>query len=75
MTDIDLSSLRVLVVEDDKPTLRLVVLALEGLGIQYAATATNGEEALVVLNNQDNGINILLCDLHMPQMGAYANNC
>ncbi len=58
-----------LVAEDDDFQRSTIVKLLNELGITNIYEASNGEEALAILNNQDNKpIDILITDLKMPRM-------
>jgi EAL domain-containing protein (putative c-di-GMP-specific phosphodiesterase class I)/FixJ family two-component response regulator len=59
---------RVLLVEDEAFIRAIVVRALSQLGFTQFVEAPNGREALVVLNAPDSKIDLLLCDLDMPDM-------
>lgn len=63
-------SLRVLIVDDSK-SMRAVVkktLAAAGFAVDECLESANGKEALEVLRSQE--INVVLCDLHMPEMNG-----
>lgn len=64
---IDLASLCVLVIEDNRINMRLVVAMLESLGIS-AMQATSGEGALQRLAERKP--DIVLLDLHLPDMSG-----
>jgi CheY-like chemotaxis protein len=58
---------RVLVVEDTKELLEVIVSCLEGEGF-FVYTASNGIEALTILETKS--IDIVLTDLEMPKMNG-----
>jgi two-component system chemotaxis response regulator CheY len=64
----DLSMLKVLVVDDSKIMRRMVVRSLElsGLSVSEVYEADSGTEALEVLHRS--WIDVVLCDVHMPKM-------
>ena len=63
--DVDLSSLKVLVVEDNKTNQVLINLMLEGYGID-AVIANNGKEAIDILKHRY--FDLILMDIQMPIM-------
>jgi CheY-like chemotaxis protein len=59
----------VLVVEDDPSVRNLVVRTLSNLGYSVLQAA-NGEEALKAAHEHANKVSLLLTDMIMPQMGG-----
>jgi len=57
-----------LVVDDDMVVLQQVRAMLQALGVSEVLTAINGVEANSVLAARDGEIEVLVCDLSMPQM-------
>jgi len=65
-TDSDLNS--VLIVDDD-PILRAIVeVFFQKRGVQHLHIADDGNSALEIVDEQDNKIDFILCDLNMPEM-------
>ena len=63
------TKLTLLVAEDDDFQRSTIVKLLNDLGISDVFEARNGEEALTVLNQQNNPpVDILITDLKMPKM-------
>lgn len=63
------TTLKLLVAEDDDFQRSTIVKLLHSLGIEEVLEASNGEEALAVINSQDSKpIDILITDLKMPRM-------
>ncbi len=60
--------LRVLVAEDARLQRSIVVEMLRSLGLHSISEASNGVEALDMIRHANPPINILFCDLKMPQM-------
>lgn len=60
--------LRILLVEDEPPILRDILSILEKLSDSCCviATATNGKDALSILEHSGNDIDLLLTDIQMP---------
>ncbi len=63
--DMRLESTRILIVDDDPATLRLLTKTLEKQGAQ-CLTATSGEEALAIMRTTP--MDLVLTDIHMPGM-------
>ncbi len=62
--------LHVLLVEDDDFTRRLVYRLLMDLEIQTITEARDGMNALEVLRDKGDGIDLIICDLEMPRMSG-----
>jgi len=60
---------RILAVDDDAPTRRLLSTALSSEGFYEVVTARGGEDALLIFQNSP-GFNLLLTDLSMPGMSG-----
>ncbi|MDQ1658437.1 MAG: hypothetical protein QOD41_3520, partial [Cryptosporangiaceae bacterium] len=60
---------KVLVIDDDSSTLRVVDTALKQQGY-HVVTAASGAEGLRIARNQDFGL--IICDLLMPDMDGFA---
>ena len=63
---LDLSRLRVLVVEDLPPALTLMKMLLRDLGIEDIFSACDGREAQTFLDDSDGKVDIIICDWNMP---------
>lgn len=61
----------VLVVEDDPLTRRTVETVLGRIGIDTVLTAENGAAALAVLAATEDAIDLVICDIEMPEMTGY----
>ncbi|QMV74377.1 response regulator [Comamonas piscis] len=61
---------KVLVVEDDVRNVFALTSILEPTGIAVEI-ARNGREALEVLDREDNGVDLVLMDIMMPEMDGY----
>jgi EAL domain-containing protein (putative c-di-GMP-specific phosphodiesterase class I)/signal transduction histidine kinase/DNA-binding response OmpR family regulator/HPt (histidine-containing phosphotransfer) domain-containing protein len=64
-TDIDLS---ILVVDDDYITHKVTALLLDDMGFRNVHSALSGPRGLEILSEQDDAIDIVVCDLNMPDM-------
>ena len=68
--DAKMSSLRVLVV-DDEPILRnLVEHALKSMGIKNISLAADGKKALQIYDVSDQTFDLIICDWIMPKMNG-----
>ncbi len=68
--DIDLRKLNVLIVEDNKRTLKLIQAVLKDMGVGQAFTAADGREAQTFLDGAGDLINMIICDWNMPRMSG-----
>ena len=59
---------RVLVVDDDPVILHALVASLSGLGVEHVFSAGSGNEALTVIENNREEMDVVFCDLNMPVM-------
>jgi len=64
----DMSSLRVLLVEDRPILRRLIGMSLNALGVQRIVDVKNGAEGLPVVKAARGGLDLIICDLEMPEM-------
>jgi len=65
ITDIKLS---VLVVDDDYIMQKMTQLMLNELGIRKVFSALSGPQGLEIIDNQQQVIDVVICDLNMPKM-------
>lgn len=63
-----IAGLRILIVDDDPPILKLISIFLRNLGVQFITTAGSGNEGLIKLDSGSAAYDIILCDLNMPEM-------
>ena len=66
--DITQFSISVLMVDDDYIMHRITTVMLNDLGISRVLNAMSGSEALEMLEQSDDGIDVIICDLNMPGM-------
>lgn len=64
----DLSSITVLIVEDEANVRFTIRAMLMEMGIEAVSEATSGEQALSVLASAPNDFRLILCDWNMPGM-------
>src|SRR5690349_19101038 len=60
--------LNVLVVEDDDFQRKIIVRMLHSLSVSSVNEVDNGKSALEIIHKQDIPVDIILCDLNMPEM-------
>ena len=65
-----LSDLTVLVVDDERSVTRLVRMMLTDMGVTQVFTAKNGKEALDMLGEFQENIDIVICDWNMPNISG-----
>lgn len=72
MVSVDVPSddkhIRILVIDDDEFMLKACVHALRRIGYEHVLQANGGQAALDLLRAQTESIDVVLCDLNMPQM-------
>lgn len=68
--NVDLSDLTVLVVDDEIAVSRLVKMMLRDLDVTQVFTAKDGKEALELLGEMQESVNIVICDWNMPHVNG-----
>ena len=71
MTKDAFKSLRVLVVDDELFSQKIVVTVLNNLGVKNIVLARNGTEALQCLAGPVGPIDLVVSDIEMPEMGGF----
>ena len=66
----EIGSLSFLVIENEMISRKLNVLALEKMGATNVKTASNGVEALALVQSSDPRPDVIFIDLKMPEMGG-----
>ena len=66
--DITQFSIKILVIDDDYIMHRMTTVMLNDLGISGVLNAMSGPAALEILEQHDNRIDVVICDLNMPRM-------
>lgn len=69
-SDTPMRDLRILLVDDRLETLQLIRDMLVELGASQIHTARDGREALALLGEREDGIDLVLCDWNMPRMSG-----
>ena len=71
MADNVFGSINVMVVEDQELAQRVVARILEDMGVASVAVTANGVEAIDRLKQSDPKIDLIICDIEMPEIGGY----
>ena len=66
----DMSNLTILVVDDEVALTRLVRMMLKDFHVTQVYTAKDGKEALELLGEFQEGIDIVICDWNMPNVNG-----
>lgn len=67
---VDLTRLRVLVVEDEESARNYIEMVLADMGITNVITAADGRQALKVFQDFEDGVDLIICDWMMPRMSG-----
>ncbi|MDP7391839.1 MAG: response regulator [Alphaproteobacteria bacterium] len=68
MSEDNLGSRHILVVEDEAFSLEAIRKVLNNIGATSVATASNGAEALKPLDDADCNLDLIICDIEVPEM-------
>ncbi len=71
MVDEAYGALTVMVVDDEEFSRKFVVRILESIGIGHVITAENGSVALSRLDETEGDVDLVICDIEMPEMTGY----
>ncbi len=71
MASDEFSSLNVMAVEDEAFSQKVIAKVLEEVGVASVTVAGNGAEALDKLAQAEPKIDLVVCDIEMPEMGGY----
>lgn len=71
MSEENLGSVHILVVEDEAFSLEAIRKVLNNIGATSVATASNGADALKLLEDADCNPDLIICDIEMPEMSGY----
>ena len=71
MNDDIYDRLKILVVEDEQFARFFLAKVLSSIGIENVTFAENGSDALSHLEGLDGPLDLIICDIEMPQMGGY----
>ena len=68
MSEDNLCSVHIRVVEDEAFSLEAIRKVLNNIGATSVATASNGAEALKLLDVADCNLNLIICEIEVPEM-------
>ena len=71
MSATDYSTVKVMVIDDEAFARKFVTRLLEAIGIGQVFTAVGGADALAQLAEPDTDIDLVICDIEMPEMTGY----
>ena len=71
MSEENLVSVHILVVEDKAFSLEAVRKVLNNIGAASVATASNGADALKLLEDANCNLDLNICNIEMPDMSGY----
>ncbi len=71
MSDSEFADINVMAVEDEAFSQQVVSAALEKLGVASVSIADNGADAIAKLSNADPKIDLIICDIEMPEMPGF----
>ena len=71
MSDTDYSTVKVMVIDNEAFARKFVTRLLEAIGIGQVVTAESGADALAQLAEPDTDIDLVICDIEMPEMTGY----
>lgn len=66
-----LAHINILAIDDEEFARSFLGRVLEKLGVAGVVTAENGAEALVKLDTADPRIDLVICDIEMPEMDGF----
>ena len=61
----------VMVVDDEEFSRKFVVRILESIGVGHFITAKSGTDALSQLDETEGDVDLVICDIEMPEMTGY----
>ena len=70
MSEENLGSVHILVVEDEAFSVEAVRKVLNNIGATSVATASSGADALKLLEDADCNFDLTICDIEMPEMSG-----
>ena len=71
MSEISYAGLHILVVDDELFMRKLVERILTELGVGHVSGAENGLAGLNILKSISGTIDVIICDLEMPEMNGF----
>ena len=71
LLSVEVNNLKILAVEDNRQTMRLLKDMLAEIGIRQVYTAVTGREALDFLGDCEELVDVILCDWKLPEMSGF----
>lgn len=71
MADIEFSKLNILMIDDESFMRGLIRRVLRDMGVKNIREAADGQRALDILNANEERIDLIICDLQMPNMDGF----
>ncbi len=71
MTGNDFGSVKVMIVDNEAFSRKYVTRILEAIGIGAVETAMSGADALAKLAEAEADVDLVICDIEMPEMNGY----
>ena len=71
MAEVEFTSLHVLVIDDEEFVRNMMGRVLEIIGVRQVSFAENGNLAFEVLKSSRSKIDLILCDLEMPEIDGF----
>ncbi len=71
MSDTDFGTVKVMVIDNEAFARKFVTRLLEAIGIGQVYTAVSGADALAQLAEPYTDIDLVICDIEMPEMTGY----
>ncbi len=71
MTDEDFGALTIMIIDDEVFSRKFVTRILEAIGVSQILTAEDGADALMQLDATEDDIDLIICDVEMPEMTGY----
>ncbi len=71
MSDEIFSAITVMVVDDEDDLREIIGYLLKAIGVGHVITAESGTDALTQLAETDGAVDLVICDIEMPEMTGY----
>lgn len=72
MIRVDFESLSLLLIDDERFMRQVVLRVLSGLGVNQVREAADGSEGLKIVKEHSGDLDLVICDLEMPEMDGFA---
>jgi len=71
MIEDDFKYLHILIIDDEAFMRKLIERTLSDIGVGIVSQATNGREGLSLLQSAKSKVDLVVCDLEMPEMNGF----